>query len=135
MIGKEKQTFMAFGLFLVVFVVFSSGCFQTQPQQNAGMLQLTVKINNGTHITTENTQIANGSTAFDAFKKVATLNYSTHPTYGVFITGVNGLEQDAAKGMYWQYYVNGQLAPVGVGAYILDKNATLEFRYEKPPAF
>ncbi|PIT85603.1 hypothetical protein COU36_02330, partial [Candidatus Micrarchaeota archaeon CG10_big_fil_rev_8_21_14_0_10_59_7] len=38
----------------------------------------------------------------------------------------------ASENRYWQYYVDGVLAPVGVDAYKLDRDVTLEFRYESP---
>lgn len=33
---------------------------------------------------------------------------------------------------YWQYYVNGTLAPVGVDEYELNENDTIEWRFEAP---
>jgi len=106
------------------------GCVAQQPSE--GTLNIKVLINNGTGVMQSVVSVANGSAALAAFEKAATLNITRHPTYGAFVTGVNGLEQSTSENRYWQYYVDGVLAPVGVDAYKLDRDVTLEFRYESP---
>ncbi|PIO06227.1 hypothetical protein COT29_02050 [Candidatus Micrarchaeota archaeon CG08_land_8_20_14_0_20_59_11] len=106
------------------------GCVAQQPSE--GTLNIKVLINNGTGVMQSVVSVANGSAALAAFEKAATLNITRHPAYGAFVTGVNGLEQSASENRYWQYYVDGVLAPVGVDAYKLDRDVTLEFRYESP---
>ena len=106
------------------------GCVAQQPSE--GTLNIKVLINNGTGVMQSVVSVANGSAALAAFEKAATLNITRHPAYGAFVTGVNGLEQSTSENRYWQYYVDGVLAPVGVDAYKLDRDVTLEFRYESP---
>jgi hypothetical protein len=98
----------------------------------SGLLSVMVSINNGSGVISKTVSVKNGSTAFDVFNATVQLSYNTHPVYGIYVTGVNGLMEDSKAGKYWQYYVDGELAPVGVGAFVITKNVSLEFRYEKP---
>ncbi|VVB68546.1 Uncharacterised protein [Candidatus Norongarragalina meridionalis] len=119
---------IAFVLLLSALLAF--GCVSQQSTE--GTLNVKVLINNGTGVMQSVVSVANGSTALAAFEKAASLNVTHHPVYGAFVSGVNGLEQSSAANKYWQYYVDGVLAPVGVDAYKLEKDCTLEFRYETP---
>ena len=116
--------------FLLLSALLLFGCVAQQPAE--GTLGIKVLINNGTGVMQSVVSVANGSTALDAFQLAATLNVTRHPQYGAFVTGINGLEQSASENKYWQYYADGVLAPVGVEAYKLDHDVTLEFRYETP---
>ena len=122
----------SFSLILLASFLFLGCVAQSQPSE--GTLDIAVIINNGSANVSETVAVANGSTAFQAFTQAATLSIQDSK-YGIFVTGVNGLEQDHDAGLYWQYYVDGELAPVGVAAYVLTEDCTLEFRYEKPPEF
>jgi len=117
-------------LVLLLLSALLFGCVSQQPTE--GTLNIKILVNNGTGVMQSVVSVANGSTALAAFEKAATLNVTRHPAYGAFVTGVNGLEQDPAANKYWQYYVDGVLAPVGVDAYKLDRDCTLEFRHETP---
>lgn len=97
-----------------------------------GLLSVVVSVNNGSSVVSKTVLVKNGSTAFDVFNATANLTYTVHSVYGVYVTGVNGLMEDSKTGNYWQYYVDGELAPVGVSAFVITKNVSLEFRYEKP---
>lgn len=109
-----------------------AGCVSEPQQQTSNQLAVTIIVNDGHSPVTKEITISNGSTALDAFSKAAQLNYTVHPVYGTFITGVNGVEQNGTH--FWQYYVDGELAPVGVDAFKITKDSTLEFRLEQPPA-
>jgi hypothetical protein len=116
----------------LVALLLLVGCVSAPQQQTSEQLSVTVIVNDGHSPVTKQITLANGSTAFEAFSKAAQLNYSVHPVYGTFITGVNGVEQNGTH--FWQYYVDGELAPVGVDAFRITKDSTLEFRLEQPPA-
>ncbi|MBN3036981.1 MAG: DUF4430 domain-containing protein [Candidatus Diapherotrites archaeon] len=120
----------------VLLLLVFAGCVQQQaPEQVSDFITLTVRVNNSQSVTEDVVELPRGSTAFDAFSEVAVLDYSTHPVYGVFVEGINGVEGSVESGYFWQYYVDGELAPVGVDSFVLNESATLEFRYEKPPEF
>ncbi|MFC1598252.1 DUF4430 domain-containing protein [Patescibacteria group bacterium] len=50
---------------------------------------------------------------------------------GLYVTAVNGREEDDAAGMYWIYYVNGQRATMGITAQTLSKGDIIKWNYEK----
>ncbi|MFH1786629.1 MAG: DUF4430 domain-containing protein [archaeon] len=95
---------------------------------------VTININpGGGFMTSEGVNVGCGTTALEATGMVADLKTSEHEQFGVFVEGINGVEQDFAQGYYWQYYVDGELAPVGAGAYKIKDDVTIEWRLEKPP--
>ncbi len=75
-------------------------------------------------------KLPKGSTAFEAFDKTLALEYEQY-SFGVYVTAVNGVSEDAGADRFWQYYADGKYAPVGLTDYKLDKDVELEFRYEK----
>lgn len=48
-----------------------------------------------------------------------------------FITAIEGYEQDDAEGLYWMYYVNEEMAPVGAADYIPEEADVIEWKLEK----
>ncbi|MFH0922423.1 MAG: DUF4430 domain-containing protein [Candidatus Micrarchaeota archaeon] len=121
--------------FLAVFFIFLAGCVQQTPQQaQPGEIALNVSIDYAGLQPNyfAQTTVADGSTALEAFSKVANLSTKTF-SFGLYVNGVNAVMEDNEKHLYWQYYVDGELAPVGVDAFKIDKPVSLEFRLETPP--
>ena len=50
---------------------------------------------------------------------------------GFFVEEIMGISSDPATGTYWTYYVNGEMAQVGVSDYVLRSGDTVEWKYEK----
>lgn len=48
-----------------------------------------------------------------------------------FISAIEGYEQDDAEGLYWMYYVNEEMAPVGAADYIPEASDAIEWKLEK----
>lgn len=48
-----------------------------------------------------------------------------------FISAIEGYEQDDAEGLYWMYYVNEEMAPVGAADYIPEESDAIEWKLEK----
>lgn len=69
-------------------------------------------------------------TAYDAFASVAALDIIVY-SFGIYIEGVNGVMKNISQQKYWFFYVNNELAPVGVSNYILIGNETIKLKYEK----
>ena len=55
-------------------------------------------------------------------------NYS----FGAYVYSVEGFADDSGKGEYWQYYFNGNLAPVGASDFRISEEGVLEWRLESP---
>ena len=47
------------------------------------------------------------------------------------MTEPEGIKQDKEKNQYWMYYVNGEMAEVGIGDYVPKENDQIEFRFEQ----
>ncbi|MFC1454912.1 DUF4430 domain-containing protein [Candidatus Undinarchaeota archaeon] len=122
----------AVALVLVLSAVYMIADFESGSCE--GNFAVTVKINPGGGFdTSENVVVPCGTTALEATEMIADLKTSEHKQFGVFIESINGLEQNFEKGYYWQYYVDDALAPVGAGAYSIEKDLTIEWRFEQPP--
>jgi hypothetical protein len=70
-----------------------------------------------------------GETALDTLKqltRVATKAYD----FGEQVIAINDLAQDELTGAYWSFYVNGQMASVGAGAYVSAQNDKIEWKLE-----
>ncbi len=48
---------------------------------------------------------------------------------GIFITSINGFSN--TKDKWWQYYVNGEYAKVGISNYKVQVGDVIEFRFDK----
>ncbi len=123
-------------LFALFSFVFLAGCLQapTSPASASvtpAQLGVLVVINNGSANASQLVLIPNDTTAFAAFSRVANLSI-IHYSFGNYVSSVNGLSENNASGLYWQYYFDNVLGPVSVDNYHLEHNGTLEFRYEQP---
>lgn len=47
------------------------------------------------------------------------------------MTELEGISQDKDEGYYWMYYVNGEMADVGIEDYVPKAGDKIEFRFEK----
>jgi hypothetical protein len=70
-----------------------------------------------------------GLSALTELKQVARIT-TENSSYGEFVTAINGVS-GGTNGNYWDYYVNGKLASVGAGAYILAGGEKVEWKLEK----
>ena len=47
------------------------------------------------------------------------------------MTELHGISQDEGKNQYWMYYVNGEMAQVGIGDYEAKEGDKIELRFEQ----
>ncbi len=72
-----------------------------------------------------------GSSALVAFENAFSVSKKEFAPYGAYVYSVGGVEENAnGSNRYWQYYVDGALAPIGVSQFFLEKNSSLLFRLE-----
>ncbi len=62
----------------------------------------------------------------DSLMAVLKDNFEIKETSGL-VTAIDGVSQDEAKGLYWMYDINGQMAEVGVSDYELQDGDLIEF--------
>lgn len=60
-----------------------------------------------------------------ATNQIETKSYS----FGKTVESIDGVRSE--NGKYWIYYINGQTASVGAGAYVLQPNDLIEWKLEK----
>jgi hypothetical protein len=76
----------------------------------------------------ENLDIRDGETALELIKR-------THPTetkdydFGTLVESIDGVK-NGTDNKYWILYINGKQATVGAGAYTIQKNDAIEWRFE-----
>ncbi|MDP3997484.1 MAG: DUF4430 domain-containing protein [Candidatus Andersenbacteria bacterium] len=51
-------------------------------------------------------------------------------TLGVFVESINGTDNDAAKNLYWQLYVNDRLTPTGASTTMAAPGDRVTWKYE-----
>lgn len=80
-------------------------------------------------------EVKEGDTAWDAISKLRSkygiyINYEKNPMYGIYIIGINHINEKQAGSLSgWMYTVNGVKAPVGVGNYQLEDGDRIELQY------
>lgn len=118
--------------------VFLVACGQTNSQAadsaassaatSSSQQELTVQISlapEGQEKAEKTVQVHSGQTAMDALKKA----YQVEEKDG-FITSIDGQAQDEAKGLYWMFKVNGELAPKAANQIEVKDGDQLDFYQE-----
>ncbi len=72
------------------------------------------------------TVLSAGSTVFD----LMTACKVPFEEEGGLVTSINGVSQDPSASKYWMYYINGELAPVGAGDYIVQNGDEIVWKLE-----
>ena len=70
------------------------------------------------------------SILLDVLKSLEDLDIETETgDYGEYIISINDKKQE--NNYYWNYYINGEYAPVGVSSYKIKENDVYTFKLEK----
>lgn len=70
------------------------------------------------------------SILLDVLKSLEDLDMETKTgDYGEYIISINDKKQE--NNYYWNYYINGEYAPVGVSSYKIKENDVYTFKLEK----
>lgn len=128
--GRVYKNHMRRILGALLLAILLAGCAAEELPAGDNKIPITLVINYGTFNHTYDLMVNQSSVLFDVLAENVNMSYTEDPTYGAFITAINGVE--SAGGKYWMYYVNGELAQVGVSSYIVQSNDVIEFRYEVP---
>ena len=126
----KKLSLLIASLFLVgCTTIDSSSNTQTLEESNieqAQTLEITIqlKINDASDQQKE-ISAKEGTTALDALKQA----YDVKESDG-FVTEIDGYANDEATQTYWMYEVNGEMAEVGAGDYLLTDQDTMTWTLE-----
>jgi uncharacterized protein DUF4430 len=69
-----------------------------------------------------------GKTALELLKQKATV-VTKDSSYGQYVDSINGVA-GGTGGKYWTFYINGQQASVGAGAYTTKATDTITWKFE-----
>ena len=72
-------------------------------------------------------------TMYDAMVLAGLDMETTGPGVFLFVEAINGIRNNQDRNnRWWQFWVNGELAPVGVGSYRVHEGENIEWRYTHP---
>lgn len=72
-----------------------------------------------------------GESTLQVFEKALELGIK-QTSLGAYVYSVQGINESSSEGLYWQYYFNDELAPVGVSDFRISEDGLLEWRLEEP---
>jgi hypothetical protein len=79
------------------------------------------------------TVVPSGENLLNATMRVATVEFTTFPGMGAFVTGINGRNQDPSANLYWMFWVYNpqtqqyESPPVGASSYLLTSDQTFQW--------
>jgi len=94
--------------------------------QMASGISLTIRFGNGTDLAYLGIQ---ASDVLTATEKVAPVKSDWYGD-SVYVVAIAGIPNDAAAGLWWQYWVNGELGPVAANRFNLNDNDSVQWRRE-----
>lgn len=77
-------------------------------------------------------KIGKGTTVLDLLNQSGIRFDYEESDLGVFVESIGGVQNSKSQDKFWMYYVNGELAPVGVGQQLVNPSDVVEFRFESP---
>eukprot|EP00118_Oscarella_pearsei_P025109 m.307530 g.307530 ORF g.307530 m.307530 type:complete len:142 (+) comp42406_c0_seq1:1117-1542(+) len=81
--------------------------------------------------------VPSGSDVFRVLLRAQALNfvryrfdYNIDPTFGAFVLGFGGQQQNPAQNLFWFFFANDVLLPTGVSTFIVSNGDAIEARYQ-----
>ena len=119
-------------LLLIMLVIFPSQVIvegmKSREYLAADGITLELDFGNETVLTYEN---LNGSNVLDVTESVVAVEKEWYGDL-VYVTGIAGVPNDAENGLFWQYWVNNELAPIAANKYNLEENDIVSWRRLSP---
>ena len=100
-----------------------------QAHASSGII-VNIDFGNGTNVTYAGIQ---ASSVLNATQAIAQLELNWYGDLA-FVVSIDGVSNDATQGLWWQYWVDGQLGPVAANKYQLQSNDSIQWRRE-PSAY
>lgn len=108
---------------LIILVVGIGGLVAVKRAQTPGVAT------NQTQSTTVTYQGEDGKNALELLRAHATVETTTDPSFGEYVTSINGVASGTG-GKYWLVFVNGQAATRGAGELTTTSSDTVEWKLE-----
>ena len=138
---KEKHPFVDPKLFLLligllaVWLVFSAFVPpEFKPTPGETQILATFKAMSGEELILNRTiNVATGTNAFDAMKKVAEVGSQDFGEMGMMVESIEGTA--AGENEFWALYVDGEMAMTGINGITLEKDTLIEWKLEGIEAY
>lgn len=113
-------------------VVKSKPLVQTENYlpQEVSTFVLIFDFDNGA-ITSSTLSYETDQSLFEALKKTSLqIKTENYPLLGAIVKNINGFENNT-DGKYWQYWINGRYAEIGISSYIVKPSDLIEWKFIK----
>lgn len=120
---------MALALALLFGCTSQAGSDENKSAAGAQQYNLAFKVVSGSEtLFLKSAIFPAGTNAFDAMKQMFKVEYKDY-AFGAMVSSINGVSSGADK--YWALYTDGNYAMQGISSYVLDKDASFEWRLEE----
>ncbi len=138
---KSNITKIITGAIILVIIIIGMYFIQNNDSNEtntnttvAEKLSISTTIDNGDLATSYDKKISSGSTALDVLKLISAedgiiLGTSTSD-FGVLINSIDSIGGNTEDGKYWSFYVNDEMASVGVADYTVNDNDVILMKYQ-----
>ena len=97
-------------------------------------LSVTTVIDNGDTIMSYEKNVSSGTTALEVINLISAddgvVLGTTEYDFGTLIDSIDSVGEDTGDGKYWSFYVNDELATVGMGDYTVNDNDSILMKYQ-----
>lgn len=135
---KKTLSVLVCAVLIAAVALFTSGCNSTTPTENpdtsetsAVTSEFKFSVTDADGKTTDFTISTNKKIVGEALQDEGLISGDEGP-YGLYVKTVNGITLDYDKdGMYWAFYINGEMAPTGVDMTEIKPGEAYSFKAEK----
>ena len=124
----KKKLILAIFIILAVsgFIFFRSVYNPTTENISQNQIEVSIIINGSEPIDKD---MAEGTTALELLREAVEVE-TKGEGISAYVTSIDGLEAEESKKEFWSMYVNGKMASVGAGSYILKNGDIIEWKIE-----
>ena len=135
---KKTLSVLVCAVLIAAVALFTSGCNSTTPPEtpdtsetSAVTTEFKFSVTDADGKTTDFTVTTDKKIVGEALQDEGLISGDEGP-YGLYVKTVNGITLDYDKdGMYWAFYINGEMAPTGVDMTEIKPGEVYSFKAEK----
>lgn len=135
---KKTLSVLVCAVLIAAVALFTSGCNSTTPPEtpdtsetSAVTSEFKFSVTDADGKTTDFTISTNKKIVGEALQDEGLISGDEGP-YGLYVKTVNGITLDYEKdGMYWAFYINGEMAPAGVDMTEIKEGEIYSFKAAK----
>lgn len=135
---KKTLSVLVCAVLIAAVALFTSGCNSTTPPEAPNTSEISAvtsefkfSVTDADGKTTDFTITTDKKIVGEALQDEGLISGDEGP-YGLYVKTVNGITLDYDKdGMYWAFYINGEMAPTGVDMTEIKPGEVYSFKAEK----